>query len=71
MSTATMTTSGTNMSSTNLSALNKKPVQMKVRLHYLEDTFLLIVPVNVSYAMLLERDAKLGYMETNACASAD
>ena len=28
---------------------------MKVRLHYLEDTFLLIVPVNVSYAMLLER----------------
>lgn len=55
MSTATMTTSGTNMSSTNLSALNKKPVQMKVRLHYLEDTFLLIVPVNVSYAMLLER----------------
>lgn len=33
----------------------KKPAQMKVRLHYLEDMFLLIVPVNVSYATLIER----------------
>lgn len=33
----------------------QKPVQMKVKLHYLEDTFLLIVPSTVSYAALLER----------------
>lgn len=33
----------------------KKPANMKVKLHYLEDTFLLIVPATVSYAMLLER----------------
>ncbi|ANB15608.1 Rho family guanine nucleotide exchange factor CDC24 [Sugiyamaella lignohabitans] len=29
--------------------------QMKVKLHYLEDTFLLIVPVGVKYSQLLER----------------
>lgn len=29
--------------------------QMKVKLHYLDDTFLLIVPFNVTYTQLLER----------------
>ncbi|KAF5092264.1 hypothetical protein D0Z00_004667 [Geotrichum galactomycetum] len=52
---STVTSGATSVSSTIMPAVNKKPVQMKVRLHYLEDTFLLIVPVNVSYAMLLER----------------
>lgn len=33
----------------------KKANNMKVKLHYLEDTFLLIVPADVSYGALLER----------------
>lgn len=33
----------------------KKPSNMKVKLHYLDDTFLLIVPADVGYGALLER----------------
>lgn len=33
----------------------KKTANMKVRLHYLEDTFLLIIPVTATYTTLLER----------------
>lgn len=51
----TTTTTSTGTSSTALNGGTSKPPQMKVKLHYLDDTFLLIVPFTVTYDQLLER----------------